>query len=195
VAKQPIAAVDRTRASLLERLRQATDEEAWQRFVRLYNPLIHAWALRMGLQGPDAADLVQDVLFTVLKQMPQFSYDAQKSFRGWLRTVTLNKWRERMRRQVTEFQVSDTRLAEQPGPDSAAAFWEEEYHAHLGRRALEVMQADFRTSTWKACWEVVVSGKSATQVAQELGISVGAVHAAKFRVLTRLRQELEGLMD
>jgi RNA polymerase sigma-70 factor (ECF subfamily) len=60
---------------------------------------------------------------------------------------------------------------------------------------LEVMRAEFEPSTWKACWECVVEGRSAADVGRELGLSPGAVRAAKFRVLCRLRRELDGLLD
>src|SRR5947207_15381474 len=84
----------KTPASLLERLRQPFEPEAWSRFVALYTPLIYSWARRVGLQEPDAADLVQDVFVTLLQVLPTFAYDRRQSFRKWLRTVTLNRWRK-----------------------------------------------------------------------------------------------------
>jgi RNA polymerase sigma-70 factor (ECF subfamily) len=57
------------------------------------------------------------------------------------------------------------------------------------------MKADFQPTTWKACWEYVVADRPPAEVAAELGISVGAVYVAKSRVLNRLRQELQGLLD
>ena len=57
------------------------------------------------------------------------------------------------------------------------------------------MQTDFEPKTWKACWAMVVEDRPAAQVAEELGISVGTVYAAKCRVLARLRQELAGLLS
>jgi RNA polymerase sigma-70 factor (ECF subfamily) len=80
-------------------------------------------------------------------------------------------------------------------PADVDRFWEEEYRQHLVGRALQLMQADFQPTTWKACWELVVAGKPAPRVAAELGITTGAVYAAKFRVLSRLREELRDLMD
>src|ERR1700689_2304156 len=87
-----------TPASLLEGLRQPAADEAWNRFVRLYTPFIYAWGKGAGLQPADAADLVQEVLTSLLKSLPAFNYDRHKSFRAWLRTVTLNCWRDRCRR-------------------------------------------------------------------------------------------------
>jgi RNA polymerase sigma-70 factor (ECF subfamily) len=86
-------------------------------------------------------------------------------------------------------------LAEQPAPDPVAAFTEEEYRRHVVHRALQLMRADFQPATWQACWEHVVCGRPAAEVAEQLGLTVGAVYAANYRVLRRLRQELEGLLS
>mgnify|MGYP001589980010 CR=1 FL=1 len=88
-----------TSVSLLERLRQPAEQEAWTRFVQLYTPLIYGWARRVGLSPEDASDLVQDVFAALVRKLPEFVYDRTKSFRGWLRTVTLNKRRENLRRR------------------------------------------------------------------------------------------------
>ena len=61
--------------------------------------------------------------------------------------------------------------------------------------ALALMQTEFETNTWKACWETVVNGRPAPEVAVELGMRPGAVRAARLRVLNRLRERLDGLMN
>ena len=83
--------MDSTSVSLLRRLREPGHDAAWQRFVDLYAPLIFHWAKNRGLNPADAADLVQEVLVTLVAKLPEFEYDPTKRFRGWLRTVTLNK--------------------------------------------------------------------------------------------------------
>ena len=187
--------VDTTPVSLLERLRQPGERQAWQRFTELYTPLMYYWARRLGMQPSDAADLVQDVFAILIQKLPEFAYDRRKSFRSWLRTVMFNKWRDQQRRAEPPQQADEATFAELPGPDKADWVGEVEYRQNLIRRALQIMQADFQPSTWKACWEYVVSDRSAAEVAAELGISVGAVYVAKSRVLSRLRQELEGLLE
>lgn len=188
--------MDTTSVSLLERLREPAQQEAWGRFVDLYTPLIYYWARRVGSAPEEAADLVQDVLTLLVQKLPEFRYDPEKSFRGWLRTLTLNKWREnRRRRGVALNQTADSDLAGVVSPGADDAFWQVEYRQHLVNRALKLMQAEFHDSTWKACWECVVAGKPATEVARELGLSAAAVYAAKSRVLRRLREELAGLLD
>ena len=189
-----------TPGSLLQRLQRPDDQEdrgrAWERFVQLYTPFIYSWARRMRVPRQEAIDLVQDVLTLLVEKLPDFSYDRQKSFRGWLRTVTHNKYRESLRRRSPQTVSADAKLLENlPDSGDADVFEEREYRGYVVARALKLMQSDFEHSTWKACWEYVVSGRSAAEVGRELGMSEGAVYVAKHRVLSRLRQELEGFLD
>jgi RNA polymerase sigma-70 factor, ECF subfamily len=185
-----------TSVSLLERLRGTGERPAWDRFVALYTPLLLHWARRLEAQESDAADLVQDVLAILVKEMPRFQHRADKRFRGWLWTVTLNRWRELCRRRVkVPISLTDSALEDATFPDEQQSFDEEEYRQYIVSRALQLMQADFQPDTWKACWEYVVRDRPAADVAVELGISVNAVHLAKSRVLRRLREELNGLLD
>lgn len=89
--------------------------------------------------------------------------------------------------------------ADQPEPvvvaDDLEAVWDAGYQQHLVNQALRLMHTDFEETTWKACWEMVAAGRPAAAVAAELGLTVGAVYAAKFRVLTRLRRDLQGLLE
>lgn len=182
-----------TPVTLLKRIRESGDAEAWDRFVELATPALYAWAHRAGLRHDDAADLVQEVFLLLAVKLPQFQYDPSQSFRGWLRQVTLNKWHERRRLRSPPL-VGDEALEEIAEP-ADEAFWETDYREYLVARAMEIMQAEFEPKTWRACWEHVVSGRTAADVATELGMTPGAVYVAKCRVLARLRHELEGLMD
>jgi len=185
-----------TPASLLTRLRRPGDQRAWEQFVELYTPLLYHWARHAGLQDEDAADLVQDVFAALVQKMPHFVYDPSKSFRSWLRTVTLNLWRDNLKRRARRpLGQVEGGLDAIPSPEASDPFWEVEYRRHLVGRAAEVMRAEFQPTTWQACWEFVVGGKPAAQVAAELGLSENAVYVAKGRVLRRLRQELAGLLD
>jgi RNA polymerase sigma-70 factor, ECF subfamily len=190
-----IKRVHTTPISLLDRLRQPNPAAAWERFVELYTPVLFAWARRLGLQASDAADLVQEVFTLLVEKLPEFEYDKHKSFRSWLRTVTLNKWRDVCRRKAVIPVQAVGGLSDASVPDPADALDEAEYRRQLVSRALELLRTEFQPVTWQACWEYVVQGRPAAEVARELGISPNAVYLAKGRVLRRLRAELEGLLD
>jgi RNA polymerase sigma-70 factor (ECF subfamily) len=183
-----------TPASLLERLRQPAQDQAWARFVELYTPLIYSWARRLGLAPPEAADLVQDVFVLLVQKLPYFTYDPSRSFHAWLRTVTIHKYHENHRRRQA-VPVSADYLAGLHAADGAAEQDEAEYRQYLVGRALRLMQSDFQPATWKAFWECVAGGRRPAEVARELGLTVKAVYLARSRVLRRLRQELQGLLD
>jgi RNA polymerase sigma-70 factor, ECF subfamily len=86
----------------------------------------------------------------------------------------------------------ESQIEEQPEADGLE---EREYRLYVMGRALQLMAADFEPATWVACWETVVCGRPAADVAAELGITVNAVYLAKSRVLVRLRRDLDGLLD
>jgi RNA polymerase sigma-70 factor (ECF subfamily) len=189
--------MNETPLTLLERLRSSENQEAWQRFVALYTPLLFHWARKVGLDAADAADLVQDVLLLLVRKLPEFRYQPGKRFRGWLWTVLLNKYRENRRRAKPAAVTADDlgQISAVADVDGVAEITEAEYRQHLVRQALRIMQREFQPATWQACWASVMHGKSADKVAAELGMTAGAVRAAKFRVLSRLRTELKGLLD
>src|SRR5262249_31014210 len=81
------------------------------------------------------------------------------------------------------------------GPDQAEALWEAEYQQHLVHRGLELIQAEFQPATWQAFCDCVLGGRAVADVAREQGTSTNAVYLAKSRVLRRLRQGPDGLMD
>ncbi len=188
--------MDQTPVSLLERLRRPDDPDAWPRFVALAAPFLFDVARRWGLQDADAADVVQDVFAVLAQKLPAFRYDPAHSFRSWLRTVLLNKCRDRRRRLAAAAVEPPGRpLPEVAVPDPADAFADEEYRRALAVRALRLMRAEFAEATWRACWEQVVHDRPAAEVARELGITVNMAYLARSRVLARLRQELAGLLE
>jgi RNA polymerase sigma-70 factor (ECF subfamily) len=180
-----------TRASLLLRIRDPSDRLAWNDFVQLYAPLIHAYGMHRGLQDADAADLVQEVLRRVARSIPQFEYDRSRgSFRGWLLTVTRNELRKMAARKSSRAQASgDTAvrslLEQEPDEPASDDQWDREYQWNLFLWAAERVKAEFREATWQAFWRTVVEGQAIETVAQELKLSI-----ARSRVIARIRQEI-----
>jgi RNA polymerase sigma-70 factor (ECF subfamily) len=184
-----------TPVSLLEQLRQPDPGDAWVRFVRLYTPLLFSWARHLEPQEQDAADLVQDVFTLLVQKLPGFQYNQQKSFRAWLYRLMKNKWQDKRKKPNVLLEADVGPLSPLAPGASADVFEENEYQRHLVGRALVLMQTDFHPTTWKAFWEHLVCGRPAKSVGEELGITIGAVYAAKFRVMDRLRKELQGLLS
>ena len=189
-----------TSASLLLRIRDRGDHAAWSRFVEVYQPLIHGFARKHGLQEADAADLAQEVLRAVARSVGRLDYDPRRgSFRGWLFTVVRNRlrdFRERRRRQVQGSGNSGVQqlLNEQPTPPGGPEEdWDREYERRLFTWAAEQVRPSVQEATWQAFWRTAVEGQSGQEVAQALGMTVAAVYLAKSRVMARLKQEIRQL--
>src|SRR5207245_1151656 len=129
------ATIHDTPATLLERLQRAGDESAWRRLVQLYTPLLFYWARRSGQADADAADLVQEVFVALVQTLPTFQYDRHGKFRSWLRTLLMNKLRDRLRRQARADKAIAQRAQDDVEvPDVAEEFWEKEYQRELTHR-------------------------------------------------------------
>jgi len=193
-----------TRVTLLARLRDPGNAEAWREFVRLYGPVIYRFARQRGLQDADAADLMQDVLRSVAHHIGELEYDRRKgTFRGWLYTITRNKIynfllaqrrRPRARGDENHQECLDTAPARESS-DSLEHQWEREYQRQLSWQAMERVRHEFQPHTWQAFWLTAVEGQAAASVGQQLNMSPGAVYVAKCRVLARLREEVQQLLD
>ena len=188
-----------TSLSLLDRVKEF-DADAWDRFTKLYGPIVYRWCRQAGLQDNDAADVSQEVFRAVANGIGSFRQeDANSSFRGWLWTVTRNKVRDYFRwlsSRPGAVGGTDANLQLQSIPD----FPPDDDHSSdgdltgsLAHRALELVRDEFETRTWQAFLRVAVGGHSLGVVAEELGMKIGAVYTAKSRVLRRLREEVEGL--
>jgi RNA polymerase sigma-70 factor (ECF subfamily) len=184
-----------TSPSLLEQLRQPDQPAAWDRFAELYTPLLYYWCRRLGLDGEEARDLVQDVFVVLVDQLPKFAYDPGKRFRSWLRTVAHNKWRERHRRAGRLPITHGADLDEIADGRDADVLEEAEHVRFLTARALELIKPQFEPQTWEAFWEYAIQGRPAAEVARALGLSPNAVYIAKSRVQTRLREEFKEFLD
>jgi RNA polymerase sigma-70 factor (ECF subfamily) len=190
-----------TSATLLERLKDARDADAWNRLVALYAPLIRVWANQLSVRGADADDLVQEVMTVVVRRFPEFVHPEKPgAFRGWLRAIAANcarsLWKSRRVHPTapggTDFGSYLARL-EDPADDFARA-WEREHDLHITRKLLDRIRSDFEARTWDMFARFVLDGLSAEEVAEELGTTSNAVYIAKSRVLSRLRQEAGGLL-
>lgn len=200
-AQRAVSSGTSTSRSLLQRLHD-DEEAAWERLVSLYAPLVYYWCRKFDLPDQDLADIVQDVFQSVSAKIHQFHKEKPSdTFRGWLRTISRNKVYDYYRRRGNEPKAvggtdAQTRFTQVEDIDFDNHESEEQAASNaLFHRALDLIKADFKPTTWEAFWRVVVDGKTPKEVGEELSMQPGNVRVAKSRVLQRLRQELGDLID
>jgi RNA polymerase sigma factor (sigma-70 family) len=189
--------------SLLMRLSQEIrDEQAWSEFVQRYQPHIRSWCCERGLQPADADDVAQIVLEQLLATMREFHYDPTRSFRAWLRTVTVracNRFGLKERRAAGRKDLSALRqLDEAPARQELARRLEEAFDKELLEQAMESVRESVAGHTWEAFRLTALLNHSGAEAARQLTMPVMHVYVARQRVQIRLRQEvkrLQRLMD
>ena len=192
----------RTSTSLLEAAK-ANRPGAWPKLVELYGPFVYGWCRHWGIEPGDAHDLVQEVFQAVAGNIERFNHEQPgSSFHGWVWTIARNascKYFAARSRRPTAVGGSEmqARLGQVPSPPEEPT---EDcppvgQKAACMRRALEMIRGDFQPQTWHAFWRNVVDGRPLADVAQEFGLTKGAVRQARYRVLTRLREQFGQLID
>jgi RNA polymerase sigma-70 factor (ECF subfamily) len=191
-----------TRASLLVQIRDGSNNEAWQEFIKLYGPVVYGFARKRGLQDADAADLMQDVMRSVSTAIGRLDYDRnQGTFRGWLFTITRNKVfnflsARRIRPQSSGDSGTNRLLESHPDTShldtgDSSDEWEMDYQRRLAALAMERVKSEFQENTWRAFWLTAVEGIAVAEVSRQVGLTNGAIYVAKSRVLARLKEEVE----
>ncbi|MCH8241547.1 MAG: sigma-70 family RNA polymerase sigma factor [Planctomycetes bacterium] len=185
-----------TSLTLLQRLRQQ-DQEAWQRMVELYYPLVYRWCRQSGLQQHDVLDVVQEVFRSASTSLDKFRRERPgDTFRGWLRGITRHKLQDHWRHREQAAGGTDALRRLEQVPDRAEGEENEPREAAVvTQRALELIGDEFEERTWQAFWRVNIDGEQPAQVAGDLGMTANAVYKAKARVFRRLREELGDLIE
>ena len=189
--------IPETRDSLLVRLADGDDCEAWQQFAAIYRPLVYRIGRRRGLQdavcpGSGAAGVAVRVEGDrAVAGRPQAgSVSHVAAHRGEEcgdRPVACGKpcgWRGGTTAQLRLQENVDGR------PDEAEVELEREYQREVFRWAARGARDEFEEGTWLAFWLSAVEGRPIPEVAEELGKSVGAVYIARSRVIQRLRDKV-----
>jgi len=185
-----------TSPTLLNRLRQAPDSDAWSCFDAIYRPLLTSWLRRYSLQPHDREDLVQEILQSVLRELPHFQYQpARGHFRGWLRQIMVNRLREFWRSQKRDAPFLEPLLEQLQDPSSdLSRLWDREHDQHVLQGMLAQLEPDFAPTTWQA-FRRQLAGEEPAAIAAGLGLSANAVLLAKSRILKRLRELAHHLTD
>ena len=183
--------------SLLVRVRSG-EPAAWEAFAALYRPLMVGWLRGQGVPPGETDDLVQEIFLSVVRSLPQFDHSGRTgAFRAWLRTIACRRARDYWRTTGRAPPLGggcDLRQLEDPESELARR-WDEEHDRYVFRCLLDLVGQEFEPATLRAFRRLVLDEAPGAVVAEELGVSVGAVYVARSRVLQRIRQEAEGLID
>lgn len=188
--------MDTTRESLLLRLRDHGDQEAWSLFDRIYRPILSRFAAALGLRADATEDIVQQCMQTVASHIGSFDYDPEKGrFKAWLRTMVQNKVRNSFRSQRRR-EADGERLANVPSMDSSPEelferLWMQEHLWHC----LRSLKSEVEQRTYLAFERYVLEQRPVDEVATELGLSTNHVYTIKWRLTEKVAEKMREIVD
>jgi RNA polymerase sigma factor (sigma-70 family) len=197
----------RTRTTLIKRLKNWQDQASWQDFFDTYWKLIYGVAVKSGLTGTEAQDVVQETMFSVAKHMPNFKYDRKAgSFKTWLLNMT--RWRitDQFRKRdpvcrgyspsqdnsnpTTTYALDN--IPERTNLD-LEAMWEAEWKEALLEAATAKVKRNFNPEHYQIFDLYVNKDWAPDRIAKTFGIAVGHVYLTKHRVSEGIKEEVERL--
>jgi len=190
-----------TRDSLLVRVQDPANRDAWELFASIYRPVIVRIAVARGLQHADAQDLSQQVLMAVAGAVSDWEKRNESTrFRHWLSRVTknaiLNALMRRPKDQAVGGSSAENLLLDIVDQDGRTTeLIETEYRRELYLRAASAVRVEFRPETWQAFEMSVTGGVPIEDVARKLGKSMGAIYTARTRIMFRLSEVISELEE
>jgi RNA polymerase sigma-70 factor (ECF subfamily) len=190
-----------TRITLLGRLRRdPTNQAAWAEFVEHYGSKIYGWCRKWNLQEADAQDVTQNVLLKLAQKLREFTYDPERSFRAWLKTLTYHAWSDFLEsRQRPGLGSGDSRVGDMlhsvEARDDLVKHLEAEFDREVLEEAMVRVRLRVAPQTWQAFTLTALEGLSGAEAAQRIPMQVAQVFIAKRRVQKMLQEEVAKLEE
>jgi len=194
VVRRYTATVDaeRTRKSLLLRVRDPGDQSAWFEFDECYRELILRYCRAKGLQAADAEDVRQTVMLSLSSALKSFQYQPERGrFRGYLGRIVSNAI-ARFHGKRSSVLDLEGEVLEGVAPiteSEADADWEREWVSHHYRRAMDAMRRLVEPSSIQA-FEKLLAGATVEQVAGEMQMAAQTVYKVRQRMRDRLQEQI-----
>jgi RNA polymerase sigma-70 factor (ECF subfamily) len=186
-----------TRVSLIARLHDSDDADAWRRFERSYGDVILRYACRRGLSVSDAEDVRQIVLLSMFRVMQTFHLSPERGrFRSYLGRVVGNaiqRYQARPHRAIESLEP-DLELFAPPVVPRLDSLWESEWTDYHLRRALAAIRHSVEPRSIEI-FEHLLRGATVETVARDMNGSIESVRKVRQRIKKHLQAEIRRQLD
>lgn len=193
----------KTRKTLLDRIKDLEDASSWQEFIATYQQLVHRVARRQGVTELEAEDVAQEVFKRVAQTIHQFKHANRRgSFRKWLSQLV--RWRaaDVLRTPGRNDDSLDAEEPDSPTPspincvaaeDEHEKTLEEEARRQLLQLAFKRLQTQIAPKQLQIFQCLVFEGWDVERVAATFQTNPAAIYVAKHRVASRMRSEIDAI--
>ncbi len=194
-----------TSLTLLNKLRDSQNEDAWDEFVRIYRPYLYTIIRQMNVPRDDIEELMQQIFVKLWEKLPENIYDPDRAkFRTWLARITrnhvINYVNSRLRRSAYMQKLADQETIGERINRSLAQFdaiAEREWKVYLSNLALEKISEQFSGKAIEV-FRMSLKGMDAKTISAEMNLKESTIYVMRKRVkdrlvveISRLRVELE----
>lgn len=185
-----------TRATLLKRVKDRSDDTAWRDFNRLYFPLLFRYARARGLSAADAEDVAQQAMQAVSTSIGEFDYStARGKFRNWLRTIADRKVVDYLRKRRNTVRSSAALEVAESSSESPEALWDRQWEKEHLRYCLERLREELPAKSYQMFHLYALEQRPASEVAKLLDVTENLVWVTKSRVVERLQAMMAQLFE
>jgi len=185
-----------TTATVLQKLRDFDNREAWDTFTERFRQPVVSFARSMGLKQADAEDVAQETLLAFAEAYKRGQYDPAKGRLSRFLFGIAYRQALKARRVGAGAVAKDVNVgnaptgfwSEVPDEETASGIWDTEWEKSLLDRCMQQVRQEFEPQTFRAFELVVRDGQSPDEAAQSLGLTVKSVYNAKHRILKRVRE-------
>ena len=191
-----------THESLLVRMQDIQDGQAWNQFHQYYRTLILNFARSRGCSGDMSQDVLQESMITLTKVMPNFRYDRVKGkFRTFLLTIVSSRIVDAFRRErkYQEWRTDDneqTPTLENTAEEWVSNWeddWEHEWQQHLLMHALDRVKKRVKPYIFESFRMYVLEQRPAAEVTASLDVSENTIYQHRRRIVSMLQQEVKAI--
>lgn len=189
--------MNNTRVTLLQKLRDRHDDEAWEDFVKYYKRFVAAVLVQMKLDAHDRDDIQQVVMLKAWKVLPEFDYEQSKGrFRNWLAVITRNEARTFLRKKYRQFDLEGGERQE--ALKTLSDSWQdpeiekiskEEWKKYIVTLAWENISGSLSQKV-RQCYELLNDAVNVADIALRLSIQENSVYVYRKRVEKQMMKEI-----
>jgi RNA polymerase sigma factor (sigma-70 family) len=196
-----------TRQTLIQRLKDTENDDAWKEFYDFYWQLITGWARHFGCSPTKADDVFQETMVCLLRQISSFEYDPDKRFRSYLKTIVKGRCYDLFRKESRYIAASGDNseneqlnssldLLSSGNSESISLEDDNIWLSSLVHQALRRVYDKVDQQTYKSFCMYVLEDYSVDEVSKRLGdLRIGTIYQQKSRMLKMLEKEFLQLLE
>ena len=186
-----------TRESLLLKVKNKGDEEAWQEFSDYYLSFVQMVLDKLNIDKDISNDISQEVLLRIWSAFQsENGIQRDGKFRNWLGTVITKKAKsvsKRLKRIPSE-SIDPKDAKNIQDQNDVETYIDEEWKLFLTNKAIEETKKRFRGKAYEV-FQLDLDGRSVEEICKELDLSIHAVYTYRARFKKQLVKQIRALQS